>query len=105
MSRQGARTAVRQMRQLSQRPLLSKALAAGDITDSLAFTIAGWTRKLPEEMRAETDEILLQTAAAGASLDDLAVIAGAAIEAWRRQQPGPGTPDPARTTRTRTTAS
>ena len=67
MSKQAARAAVRQMRQLTERPLLDTALAAGDITDSLAFTIAGWTRKLPAEMRTETDKILLEAAAAGAS--------------------------------------
>lgn len=93
MSKKAARTAVRQMRQLADRPLLDTALAAGDITDSLAFTLADWTRKLPPEMRAETDRILLQAVAAGASLDDLATIAACAIESWRRQQPDPGTPD------------
>lgn len=95
MSKQAARSAVRQMRQLGDRPLLDDALAAGDITDSLAFTIAGWTRKLPAEMRTETDRILLQAATSGASLDDLAVIAAAAIEKWRQQQPDPDDPDPA----------
>jgi DNA-binding GntR family transcriptional regulator len=39
--------------------------------------IARWTRKLPAEMREETDKILLQAAAAGADLDDLATIAAA----------------------------
>jgi hypothetical protein len=38
-------------------------------------------------MRDETDRILLEAAAAGASLDDLATIAACAIEGWRRQQP------------------
>jgi hypothetical protein len=94
MSKKGARAAVRQMRQLGARPLLGSALAAGDVTDSLAFTIADWTRKLPAPMRDETDRILLQAAAAGASLDDLAVIAACAIETWRAQQPGPDDPDP-----------
>src|ERR1700685_1579397 len=42
MSKQAARASVRQMRQLGERPLLGSALGAGDITDSLAFTIAGW---------------------------------------------------------------
>jgi uncharacterized protein DUF222/HNH endonuclease len=93
MSKRAARASVRQMRQLGDRPLLGTALAAGDITDSLAFTIADWTRKLPAEMRTETDRILLDAAAAGASLDDLATIAACAIETWRRQQPGPGDPD------------
>ena len=93
MSKKGAKAAVRQMRQLGERPLLGTALAAGDITDSLAFTIADWTRKLPAEMRTETDRILLQAAAAGASLDDLATIAACAIEKWRQQQPDPDNPD------------
>jgi Domain of unknown function (DUF222) len=93
MSRKAARAAVRQMRQLGERPRLGAALAAGDVTDSLAFTIADWTRKLPGQMRAETDRILLDAAAAGASLDDLATIAGCAIERWRQQQPDPDAPD------------
>ena len=93
MSKKAARVAVSQMRQLGERPLLDDALAGGGITDSLAFTIAGWTRKLPAEMREETDRILLEAAAAGASLDDLATIAACAIENWRQQQPDPDSPD------------
>jgi len=94
MPKKAARTAVRQMRQLGQRPLLGAALAAGDITDSLAFTIADWTRKLPAEMRAETDRIMLEAAASGASIDDLAAIAACAIETWRAQQPDADDPSP-----------
>jgi Domain of unknown function (DUF222) len=45
-------------------------------------------------MRDETDRILLEAAAAGASLDDLAAIAACAIETWRAQQPDPDEPDP-----------
>ncbi len=66
---------------------LIRSLAAGDITDSLAFTIVGWPRKLPAGLRTETDRILLEAAAAGASTDDLATIAACAIETWRRQRP------------------
>jgi hypothetical protein len=94
MSRKGAKAAVKQMRQLGERPLLGSALAAGGVTDSLAFTIAGWTRKLPAGLRDETDRILLQAVSAGASLDDLAAIAACAIETWRAQQPDPDEPDP-----------
>jgi hypothetical protein len=94
MPKKAARAAVRQMRQLGQRPLLGGALTAGDITDSLAFTIADWTRKLPAGMRDQTDRILLDAAAAGASTEDLATIAACAIEAWRRQQPDADDPDP-----------
>ena len=95
MPKKAARAAVRQMRQLTERPLLGTALAAGDVTGSLAFTIADWTRKLPAEMRHQTDRIMLEAAAAGASAEDLAVIAAAAIEAWRARQPDPDEPDPA----------
>jgi len=95
MSKKAAKASVRQMRQLRDRPLLGTALIGGDITDSLAFTIAGWTRKLPAEMREETDRILLEAASSGASLDDLATIAACAIEKWRQQQPDPDDPDDA----------
>ena len=97
MSRKAARAAVREMRQLGERPLLGDALAAGEITGSLAFTIADWTRKLPAGMRTETDRILLTAASSGASLDDLNVIAACAIEKWRQQQPDADEPgmDPA----------
>jgi hypothetical protein len=93
MSKGAARATVRRMRQLGDRPLLGSALAAGEITDSLAFTIAQWTRKLPAEMRTETDHILLEAAAAGASSDDLATIAACAIEKWRQQRPDPDHPN------------
>jgi hypothetical protein len=93
MSQGAARASVRRMRQLGDRPLLGTALANGNITDSLAFTIADWTRKLPAEMRTETDRILLDAAVAGASLDGLATIAACAIERWRQQQPDPDNPD------------
>jgi hypothetical protein len=68
-------------------------VTAGEITKSWALAIADWTRKLPGEMRDETDRILLDAAAAGASLEDLATIAACAIENWRQQQPDPDNPD------------
>jgi len=92
MTRKAARAAVRQMRRLGERPQLGDALAAAAVTDSLALAMADWTRRLPPAMRAETDRILLEAAAAGASQDDLATIAGCAIERWRQQQPDPDLP-------------
>ena len=92
MPKKAARAAVREMRRLGERPLIDAALSAGAISSSLAFTVADWTRKLPSEMRAETDRIILEAAAAGAPVEDLAVIAGLAIERWRQQQPDPDEP-------------
>ena len=95
LARKDARAAVREMRRQTERPLLAAALRAGKITQSWASQLADWTRKLPGGMRAETDRILLDAAAAGASLDDLATIAACAIEQWRQQQPDPDNPDDA----------
>ena len=87
LSKKDAKAAVRQMRQLGERPQLADALATGAITQSWAAAIADWTRKLPAAMREQTDQIILDAAAAGASLEDLATIAGLAIEKWRSQRP------------------
>ena len=89
MTRRDARAAVRQMRQFSERAELHGAVAAGDISKSWADAIARWTRKLPADLRQVTDKILLEAAAAGATLEDLATIAAAAIEQWRSAQPDP----------------
>jgi hypothetical protein len=90
MAKGAARATVRRMRQLTARPRLDAALAAGDVTESLAFAVADWTRRLPAGMRDETDRIILQAAAAGASQNDMAVIAAYAIETWRQSQPDSG---------------
>ena len=93
LTKRDARAAVRQMRQFGQRKHLAEALATGGITDSWAVAIADWTKKLPADMRDETDRILIEAAAAGASLDDLAALAACAIEQWRQRQPDPDDPD------------
>jgi hypothetical protein len=93
LTKNDARAAVREMRRFAERPRLSVAVAAGEITKSWGMALADWTRKLPAEMRDETDRILLEAASAGASLDDLATIAACAIENWRQQQPDPDNPD------------
>lgn len=68
------------MRRLGGRPRLDDAVRDGAITWSWALAVADWTRKLPAEMREETDRILLEAAAAGPSPDDLVTIAACAIE-------------------------
>ena len=75
------------MRLLRDQPAMAGALADADISKSQALAIAGWTRKLPAELRAETITILVQAAHAGASLDDLRMIAGVALQKWRASRP------------------
>jgi Domain of unknown function (DUF222) len=89
MTRKDAKAAVRQMRRLSEHRDIAGAMAAGQISESCGREITELTRKLPEGLRDETGKILLEAAAAGASLDDLTLIAAAAWEQWRAQHPDP----------------
>jgi Domain of unknown function (DUF222) len=89
LTRKAARSQVRQMRRLGERPALEAAMAGAVLTESQADEVAEWTRKLPADLRAVTDEIIVRAAGAGAPLEDLAVIAAAAIERHRQQQPDP----------------
>ena len=82
-----AKAAVAQMRTLARHPHLADAMAAGAISPSWVKQLDWLTRKLPAELRTETDQILLAAAAAGASLDDLTLLANAAVEQYLAQQP------------------
>ncbi len=78
------------MRLLARHPSLDTATATGALTISWAKEIAGWTGRIDhDELQAEADKILVEAAAAGADLDDLKLIAQAAYEAWRAQEPDP----------------
>ena len=87
MTRPDAKTKVWRMRLLRDHPEMADALASADISKSQALAIAKWTKKLPAELRAETIKILIEAAAAGASLDDLRIIAGVAEQKWRASRP------------------
>ena len=87
MTPRDAKAEVRQMRLLRAHPDMAAALAAKDISKSWALAIADWTRKLPAELRAETIRILVEAARAGASRDDLRMIAAVALEKWRASRP------------------
>jgi len=92
-TRRAASAEVRQMRQFGAHPVIAAAVAAGELSGSWADEIAGWTNRLPADWRDGIDKLLVDTAAAGASLEDLAVVAQAAYEKWRSQQPDPDDPD------------
>jgi len=87
MTRLDARTKVRRMRLLRDHPAMAEALAGADISKSWAMAIAEWTRKLPADVRAETIKILVEAAQAGASQDDLRIIARVAERNWLASQP------------------
>jgi len=87
MTRPDAKTKVWRMRLLRGHPAMAAALADADVSKSQALAIAKWTKKLPAELRAETIKILVEAAAAGASLDDLRMIAAVAEQRWRASRP------------------
>ena len=87
MTRPDAKTKVWRMRLLRDHPEMAGALASAEISKSQALAIAKWTKKLPAELRAETITILVEAARAGASLDDLRIIAGVALQKWRASRP------------------
>ena len=77
-----ARAEVRLARAMTgAHPALAAAMAAGELSLSWATGIAGWTAPLPEEVRQDTERILLQAAAAGADYGDLSPECAAAVQA------------------------
>ena len=81
------------VRRATAHPLVAATLAAGEMSESHARTICGWTDKLPADCRPDADAILVAAARAGMDLRDLT--------RWpRRSTPGPS-PIPRTVMRTR----
>src|SRR6185437_629856 len=89
MSRGAAAGAIGWHKRLARHGRIAAVMAAGTITESWAREIAGWTDKLPDGKRDEADEILLDAAAGGLSLEDLSVLARTIEETWQGQHPDP----------------
>ena len=81
--------AVGWQKRLARHRRIAEVMAAGDISESWAREIAAWTDKLPAEKRDEADAILLDAAASGLPLEDLAVLAQTIDETWKAQHPDP----------------
>ena len=56
-------------------PQVAAVLAAGEMSESYARAICGWTDKLPADCRADADAILVAAAGAGMDLRDLTALA------------------------------
>jgi hypothetical protein len=70
-----AAAAVAWARDLAAHPAVAAALAAGDMSVSVARQICAWSDRLPADARARADRILLDAHADGAELGDLAGLA------------------------------
>jgi hypothetical protein len=68
-------------RRLAAHPAVGAALAAGELSESWARQICGWTGRLPVGTQGDADEILAAAACSGV---DLAGLAGLAQEMYER---------------------
>jgi hypothetical protein len=78
------------VRRARAHPVIARAIAAGELTESWARTICGWTGELPEDSQDTADDILAGAARGGMDLPDLA---GLAAEMQARANPGTGDDD------------
>jgi len=75
VTRGAADGAIGWIRRLAAHPAVAAALAAAEISQSWARQICDWSDLLPEDTRADADQVLLAAAAGGADLADLAALA------------------------------
>jgi hypothetical protein len=68
-------------RRLSAHPVIGRAVAGGELSPSWARQICDWADRLPEERRADAEEILVAAARGGA---DLIALSGLAREMYER---------------------
>jgi len=85
VTRAAAAGAVGWMRRLAVHPVIGQALAEGQISASWARAVCGWSDRLPADIRADADQILVEAAAGGAELADLA---GLALQMFERSRSG-----------------
>src|ERR1039458_6297199 len=79
------------VRRARAHPRIMAVLAAGEMSESYARTLCGWTDQLPDECRDTADAILVAAAGRGMDLRDLATLAA---EIQSRACPAPGDEDP-----------
>jgi hypothetical protein len=89
IARGAAGAAVGWQKRLGRHRRIADVMAAGDISESWAREIAAWTDQLPADKRDEADQILLDAAAGGLPLEDIAMLAQKIGEAWQAQHPDP----------------
>ena len=75
------------VRRAEDHPRVFAALAAEELSESVARIICQWTNRLPEDCRDLADEKLVAAAAAGMSLPDLAELFGEIYEQARSASP------------------
>ena len=52
-------------------PAVAEAMSSGELSESFGRQITDWTRRLPEEMQAASDQILVEAALGGCGIREL----------------------------------
>ena len=89
ISRGAACGAVGWQKRLWRHAVIARAMSAGAISESWAKDIASWTDPLPPDERDKADQILLDAAAGGCPIEDLAMLALTINQTWKSQHPDP----------------
>jgi hypothetical protein len=76
------------VRRAAAHPQVAAALAAGELSESVARTICAWTDRLPGDCRDAADTILVTAARAGMDVRDLAGLAGEIYARSLPEDPG-----------------
>ncbi len=76
-------------RRFPAHPEIAKALAAGELSESVARTLSTWIEKMPEACQGKAEEVLVTAAVSGLGLRDLAALAAEILDRARPQ----GLPD------------
>ena len=87
VTKAAAAGAVGWMRRLAAHPVIAQALTEGQISASWARAVCGWSDRLPADMRGDADQILVEAAAGGAELADLAGLVQQMFERSRSGAP------------------
>jgi hypothetical protein len=87
VTKTAAAGAVGWMRRLAVHPVIAQALTEGQISASWARAVCGWSDRLPADVRGDADQILVEAAAGGAELADLAGLAQQMYERARAGAP------------------
>jgi hypothetical protein len=70
-------------------PAVAEAMSSGELSEPYAELICGWTRKLPEQMQAQSDKILVEAARGGCGVRELKLIFARLWETWKSSRPDP----------------
>jgi hypothetical protein len=89
-----ARAAARQSRKHLAHPAVAEVLAGGRVRDSIGNLIIGWTEKLPEDLQAEGDQILVTAAASGCGEAELNILGARLLEEYKKTRPDSDGPEP-----------